>query len=46
MKDPTKETPETDEFDLIELGAVSEETKGGQHPDTEFQNYTYNSMLA
>ncbi len=46
MKDLIKDTPETDEFEPIELGAVSEETKGGQHPDTEFQNYTYNSMLA
>lgn len=28
MNDHIQETPETDEFDLIELGSVSEETKG------------------
>lgn len=28
MKDLIKETPATDEFALIELGSVSEETKG------------------
>lgn len=29
MNDRIQETPETDEFDPIELGSVSEETKGG-----------------
>lgn len=29
MKNPIHETPETDEFEPIELGSVSEETKGG-----------------
>jgi hypothetical protein len=28
MKDLIKETPETDEFEPIELGSVSEETRG------------------
>lgn len=35
MNDHIQETPETDEFDLIELGSVSEETKGGQFEGIE-----------
>ena len=36
MKDLIKETPATDEFALIELGSVSEETKGIGQVEEEF----------
>lgn len=36
MKDLIKETPETDEFAPIELGSVSEETRGQIGPADEF----------
>lgn len=36
MKDLIKETPATDEFEMIELGSVSEETKGIGQVEEEF----------
>lgn len=36
MKDLIKETPETDDFAPIELGSVSEETKGIGQVEEEF----------
>lgn len=36
MKDPINTVPETDEFTPVELGSVSEETKGGQNLGVEF----------
>lgn len=36
MKDLINDTPVTDDFDLIELGSVSEETKGIGQVEEEF----------
>ena len=36
MKDLNLTTPETDEFEPVELGSVSEETRGGLQQDVEF----------
>lgn len=46
MKREEQTHPQDDKFEPIELGSVSEETKGGQEPDTEFQDFTFNSRLA
>lgn len=43
MKDLIKETPATDEFALIELGSVSEETKGSEIAGDEFLVGSINS---
>ena len=36
MKDRKDDLPKTDEFEPIELGSVSEETRGGQERGIEF----------
>jgi hypothetical protein len=36
MKDLILNTPKTDEFEPVELGSVSEETRGGLQQDVEF----------
>jgi hypothetical protein len=43
MKDLIPETPVTDEFAPIELGSVSEETKGGPIQDFEVESGALNS---
>lgn len=43
MKTKVEDRPVSDEFEPIELGSVSEETKGGDQPDTENATGTFNS---
>ena len=44
MNTEDKDHPETDEFEPIELGSVSEETRGSAEGDTELY-VTFNSRI-